>query len=236
MLKCLAVIPARGGSKRIPRKNIRYFCGRPVIAYPIQAALKSQLFAEVMVSTEDQEIADIALAQGASVPFMRRLESASDVAGTDQVVAEVLADYQNRGQTFDLVCCIYPVTPLLTPDILQASFAALRASQARALMPVIRYAHPVQRALLLDASGRCDFKAPRYSAVRTQDLTPHFYDAGQFYWAYTADFNTLMPAGQTLGFELSALQAQDIDVEDDWQMAELKYKMHGEMGRDAQSV
>ena len=221
----LAIIPARGGSKRIPRKNIRLFLGKPVIAHSIAAALESGLFDEVMVSTDDDEIAEIARKYGAAVPFMRSKNNADDIATTADVLLEVIERYLADGMSFDYCACIYPVTPLLNSELLRESFRRFRQSKAEALVPVVRYSHPIQRAIQIDDRGRAGFINPEYRLTRTQDLPPRFHDAGQFYYLRIKSFlqhRQLVP-NDTLAYELSEATVQDLDNESDWKMAEIKY-------------
>lgn len=225
-MKVLAVITARGGSKRIPRKNIRPFMGKPMISYAIGAALGCQLFTEVMVSTEDHEIAGIACQYGASVPFLRSAQTATDVATTADVLSEVYKAYAKTGRTFDAIACIYPCAPFLTSSILAKAFTAFEASQANALMPVSRFSCPVQRALKKNMDGFVEFREPENAFLRTQDMEPLYHDVGMFYFVRTEAFlqyrNVLVPG--TMPFEMQENAIQDIDTMDDWQMAEWKYR------------
>ena len=221
----LAVITARGGSKRIPRKNVRPFMGRPMIAYAIAAAKGSGLFDEVMVSTDDAEIAEIAKAHGAAVPFLRSAATANDLATTNDVLKEVMGEYAKRGRTFDAFCCIYPCVPFLTGDLLKEAGETFAASGAKGLVPVVRYSYPIQRALVRDAAGLISFREPENAAKRSQDLEPTYHDAGMFYFSTTAAFadRNGIPTDRLAMFELSEERVQDIDTEADWQMAEMKY-------------
>ena len=221
----LAVITARGGSKRIPRKNVRPFMGRPMIAYAIAAAKGSGLFDEVMVSTDDAEIAEIAKAHGAAVPFLRSAATANDLATTNDVLKEVMGEYAKRGRTFDAFCCIYPCVPFLTGDLLKEAGETFAASGAKGLVPVVRYSYPIQRALVRDAAGLISFREPENAAKRSQDLKPTYHDAGMFYFSTTAAFadRNGIPTDRLAMFELSEERVQDIDTEADWQMAEMKY-------------
>jgi pseudaminic acid cytidylyltransferase len=221
----IAIIPARGGSKRIPRKNIRNFLGKPIIAYVIQTALDSGLFDEVMVSTEDDEIAQVAIQYGAWVPFRRSLANANDYASTADVLLEVLATYAEHGQTFTYGCCLYPTAPLITTELLQAGWERLSAGGYDVVFPVLPHSHPIQRALKME-NDKVSMIWPENALVRSQDLPATYHDAGQFYWFTTA---SLQQKKQLLTDNASALiigamQAQDIDNLDDWQTAELKYQ------------
>lgn len=225
MHRAIAIITARGGSKRIPRKNIRPFCGRPIIHYPIKAALESGCFSEVMVSTDDPEIAALAQEAGANVPFLRSEATSSDYATTVDVVREVVAEYARRGAGFQYACCIYPTAVLISAENLRASGKKLAESGANAVMPVVAYHHPVERALKADR-GLLEMIHPETESVRSQDLTKSYYDAGQFYWFRVKEYLTAggcLKAG-ALPFEIDARHSQDIDEEADWAYAEFKYQ------------
>lgn len=223
-MRALCIIPARGGSKRIPRKNIRPFLGEPIITHPIRAALAAGCFDEVMVSTDDEEIAAVARAAGASVPFMRSQENASDQAGTVPVLLEVLAGYAASDRRFELGCCLYPTAVFATPTLLQRGRDLLASDPAAdSVIPVVRYGYPIQRSLRLD-NGRLAMRWPEHLQTRSQDLEPAYHDAGQFYWFRTASLlreGRLMTANAR-GLELSEAEVQDVDNEVDWQLAEIK--------------
>ena len=223
-MSMLAMIMARGGSKRIPRKNVKEFMGRPMISYAISAALESGVFDEVMVSTEDAEIAEIARRFGASVPFLRSAQTANDTATTRDVVLEVVDAYARRGRRFDSLACLYSCVPFLSGDILRRAYAAFVEENADLLMPVVRYAFPVQRALHVGKDGRMEYREPSEANRRTQDLEPTYHDAGMFYFTKVETY----VAGEILHRayqEIPALCAQDIDTPDDWKLAEIKYRM-----------
>jgi len=223
----LAVIPARGGSQRIPRKNIREFCGKPLIAYSIQAALDSGCFDEVMVSTDDDEIASLSKSFGALVPFKRSIEASSHTATTAEVLLEVLRQYKDRGVAPTHLCCLYPTAPFVTPEILnQALGKLIEAPDTNAVIPVVRFSYPIQRALRLQ-NGYLGLFQNEHLLSRSQDLEPAYHDAGQFYWLKTSSFlvsKNLMGPG-TVGLILSEREVQDIDNENDWALAELKFKL-----------
>ena len=223
----LAIITARGGSKRIPRKNIKDFCGKPIIYYSIKAALESGIFSEVMVSTDDQEIADYALQCGAKVPFMRSAATANDYATTAEVLLEVLAEYKIRGREFDISCCIYPTAPFITAEKLKISYKKLVEKQADSILPVVRFSFPPQRAFIIKNSKLC-YKWPENRNTRSQDLEPFFHDSGQFYMFRVNRFleikNLIME--NTLSYEVSELEVQDIDNIEDWKLAEIKYQIN----------
>ena len=225
----LAMITARGGSKRIPRKNIKDFNGKPIMAYSIEAAINSGVFDEVMVSTDDEEIADIARKYGAKVPFMRSEKTSNDFATTVDVIEEVIDTYHEKGQDFEIFTCIYPTAPFITSDRLKKAVEELKYSDADSLIPVVRFSYPPQRAMEV-RDGRLVFRQPENLAKRSQDLEPHFHDAGQFYVVRTESFkkNRGIMVGDILPMELSELEVQDIDNEVDWKLAELKYNLiHG---------
>lgn len=217
----LAVIPARGGSKRIPRKNIRPMNGRPLIAWAIETALASGEFSDVVVSTDDDEIAEIARALGASVPFMRPADLSDDNASTVSVVAHAVVHLHGLGHEFGHVCCIYPAAILVTADDLRGAREVLLASSQDYASTVVRFGHPIQRALALGADGALQFVDPEAAAQRTQDLPPRWHDAGQFYWGRAdAWLNTTPILPNAVGYELPSHRAVDIDTEDDWLRAE----------------
>ena len=227
----IAIITARGGSKRIPRKNVRPFCGRPILAYSIEAARGSGLFDEVMVSTDDAEIAEVAQAYGAAVPFYRSTEASDDFATTADVLCEVLTTYEAQGRTFATMCCLYPTAPFVTAEKLCAASAAFRASGADMLAPVVAYSYPPQRSFSL-TDGRLAYNFPQYARTRSQDLPPWYHDAGQFYFYRVASFlasvrgdaETGGYALQTAPFVLDEMEVQDIDHLADWELAEMKYQ------------
>ena len=225
-MRRLAIITARGGSKRIPRKNIKEFCGKPILAYSIEAALKSGVFDAVMVSTDDQEIAQVAKEYGAEVPFMRSADNANDFATTKDVVREVIEAYQKNGQEFDQLCCIYPTAPFVTPKGLKEAMELLNTPGTQGAMPVVRFSFPPQRSLIIE-EGSLRPKWPENTLKRSQDLEPMYHDAGQFYCLDIKSFleqDTMVPA-VTAPIVLSDLEVQDIDNEEDWKLAELKYSI-----------
>lgn len=222
----LAIITARGGSKRIPKKNIREFCGKPILAYSIEAALESGLFDHVMVSTDSEEIAEIAKKYGAEVPFFRSEATSGDFATTNDVLAEVLAEYEKRGMHFEVACCIYPTAPFVTAEKLRTAAEQLEASDADTLIPVVSFSYPPQRAMVVEQK-RLVFKYPEYLDSRSQDLQPHYHDVGQFYVFRTERFavNKKLMVGDILPFIVSELEVQDIDNLTDWKIAEMKYRL-----------
>jgi N-acylneuraminate cytidylyltransferase len=230
LMDSVAIITARGGSRRIPRKNISDFLGKPVIAYSIAAALESRCFSEVMVSTDDAEIAEIARGYGATVPFMRSQQNANDFATTADVLREVLLEYLQRGRRFGAACCIYPAAPLITPERLREGMRMLAAdSTLESVVPVLRFRYPIQRALRIE-NARLAMILPENINSRSQDLMPAYHDAGQWYWFRTEPF---LRRGQVFGeacrpVVLGELEAQDIDEQDDWELAEIKYRLRKE--------
>ena len=226
IVKRLAIITARGGSKRIPRKNIKEFNGRPIMTYSIDAAIGSGVFDKVMVSTEDEEIAAIAKEYGAEVPFYRSEITAGDYATTADVIEEVLEQYRVMGEEFEMAACIYPTAPFVTSERLKDAVDMLTESDGDSLIPVVRFSFPPQRAMEIQ-DGKLIFRQIEYMDSRSQDLTPHFHDVGQFYVFRTESFlrNHRIMAGKMIPMELSELEVQDIDNPVDWRLAELKYKL-----------
>lgn len=230
-MKTLAVITARGGSKRIPRKNIKPFLGKPILLYSIQAALDSGVFDEVMVSTEDEEIAELAGKAGAKVPFFRSSNTANDYATTADVLLEVLEQYREMGMQFDYICCIYPTAPFVSAGRLREAMEKLTAQDADALLPVVKFSFPPQRSVVLGEDGFLRFKWQEYMLARSQDLEPFYHDAGQFYGLRVESFleQKKMVMEKTLPLVLPESEVQDIDTEEDWRIAEAKYRaLHGE--------
>lgn len=218
---CIAVITARGGSKRIKGKNIRSFCGKPIICYSIEAALESGIFEEVMVSTDSKEIAEIAGAAGAKIPFMRSEATSGDHATTADVLKEVLDAYEKQGKSFSELCCIYPTAPFVTSQKLKEAYELLMSSDADGVMPVVRFSFPPQRANVI-REGRLVYQYPEFRTARSQDLEPVYHDCGQFYFYKVTgtDFNveTYVP------LIVPETEVQDIDNEEDWVIAEMKYR------------
>lgn len=225
-MKSIAIITARGGSKRIPKKNIKDFCGKPIIAYSIEAALKSKLFDEVMVSTDSEEIAEISKLYGANVPFMRSKATSNDFAVTADVLLEVLNGYKNNGKTFDTALCLYPTAPFVTADRLKDAFECFCSAKPDSLMSVVRFDFPPQRAVVI-RNDKIEFQSPEYALTRSQDLEPLYHDCGQFYFLDTDSFNKyhalVMP--HTVPYIVPGEEVQDIDNESDWLIAEAKYRV-----------
>ena len=232
----VAIITARGGSKRIPRKNIRDFCGKPIIAYAIAAALDSGLFDEVMVSTDSPEIAELAKAHGASVPFMRSPSASDDYATTADVLHEVLSAYAEREKSFDFMCCLYPTAPFVTAEKLRVAHTAFMESGADMLEPVVAFSYPPQRSFSIEA-GLLAYNYPEHVRTRSQDLPTWYHDAGQFYFYRVEAFRRSVEGCNEQGgydlrcvpFVMNEMEVQDIDTLMDWQLAEAKYRLLQEM-------
>lgn len=220
----IAIITARGGSKRIPKKNIKQFLGKSIIAYSIEAALASKLFDEVMVSTDDEEIAQIAQSFGAKVPFFRSCTSSDDFATTAQVLQEVLASYKALGKEYTFACCIYPTAPFVTSVSLTKAYTLLTDSRLDSVFPIQRFSFPIQRALVLK-ENKLAWLHPENAAMRSQDLETTYHDTGQFYFfnvfAFLASGSLLTT--NSSGIEIDEMSAHDIDTEADWKVAEFKY-------------
>ncbi len=231
-MRALAIITARGGSKRIPRKNIKDFNGKPIMTYSIEAAIGSGVFDKIMVSTEDDEIADIAKKYGAEVPFMRSEKTSDDYSTTSDVLLEVMEEYKKLGEEFDVVACLYPTAPFITSERIHEAVDMLKSSDADTVIPVVRFSFPPQRAMEI-SDGYLKFRQPEYIDARSQDLEPHYHDAGQFYVFRVDNFlkNHELVSGKILPMILTEMEVQDIDNPIDWELAELKYKLIGERNR-----
>lgn len=224
--KSIAIITARGGSKRIPKKNIKDFCGKPIIAYSIIAALESGIFDEVMVSTDSEEIGKIAKDYGASVPFWRSEETSNDYATTYDVISEVINTYEETGIKYDYACCIYPTAPFITDKKLGEAFNILLEKNVDSVIPVVPYSFPPQRAFI-EKEGRIQYQYPQYMNSRSQDLQKIYHDCGQFYFF---DVKALKEQKKIVmencyGILVPEEEVQDIDNMSDWKIAELKYKL-----------
>lgn len=225
-MKSVAIITARGGSKRIPRKNIRPFLGKPILEYSIEAALQTELFEEVMVSTDDTEIAQIAQQAGAKVPFFRSEETANDFATTADVIVEVLTAYAQTGKEFQAACCIYPTAPFVTANMLSTAMQLLEQEQADCVIPVVKFSFPPQRGVVIN-QGRIVPKWPENMTKRSQDLESLYHDCGQFYCLNVERF--LQQKAIWMEHAVPLIQeeryVQDIDTLEDWALAEMKYKL-----------
>ncbi|MES2431381.1 MAG: pseudaminic acid cytidylyltransferase [Bacteroidota bacterium] len=223
----IAIITARGGSKRIPRKNIKDFLGKPILAYSIETALTSGLFDQVIVSTDDHEIAATALKYGATVPFIRSLENSNDFAGTADVLIEVLEQLKKNGKAYEYACCIYPTAPFINPAVLKDGHTLLIEKKYDTVFPVCAFSYPILRSLSIKEEGKVEMNWPENLNKRSQDLIPAYHDAGQFYWVNVDRFieKQKLFTDNSGALILNELQVQDIDTEIDWKIAELKYTL-----------
>ncbi len=219
-LKNIAIITARGGSKRIPKKNIKDFMGKPMLSYAIEAAKGADIFDEIMVSTDSEEIAAIAKKYGANVPFMRSKKTSDDFATTYDVLDEVISEYKKTGREFDNICCIYPCVPFLSAEILKQAYLEFINSGFDRLTPVIKYSHPIQRALKIE-NGVLKYVEPKHMLTRSQDLEPRYHDVGMFYF-YKKD---KLLSDSITAYVMDEKAVQDIDTLEDWQMAQMKYRI-----------
>lgn len=222
----LCVIPARGGSKRIPRKNIKEFCGKPMISYAIEAARSSNLFDTIVVSTDDDEISSISRLYSALVPFQRPDELANDYAGTVEVIAHAIVECEKLGMQPEMVCCIYPCVPLIQCNDIYETLISLRSNpNANYAFPVTEFPSAIQRGLKRDAKGFMSSFYPENEKKRTQDLEPSYYDVGQFYWGYRDSWiNNIQIHNNSVGYVIPNWRVVDIDTLNDWNRAELLFK------------
>ncbi len=228
----IAIITARGGSKRIPHKNRKEFCGKPIIEYSIEAAKQAGIFDTVMVSTDDNKIAEIAKNAGAEVPFMRSAETSNDYATTADVLIEVLEKYKERGIRYENACCIYPTAPFVTGNKLRQAMEMLVKEKKDSVMPVVPFSFPPLRGMVIN-DGKLEYKWQEYAMKRSQDLEEIYHDCGQFYAFRVEPFEKekKLVTDNTAGMIISELEVQDIDNETDWQLAEMKYRLLKEKGR-----
>lgn len=226
-MKSICIIPARGGSKRIPRKNIKDFLGKPIIAYSIEAALSSGIFDEVMVSTDDKEIAEVALKYGAKVPFLRSEVTSNDFATTADVINEVVDWYKSHGKEFEVICCIYATAPFVTVDKLREASDIVNNGAFDSAFTCTAFSYPVLRGLVIDDNGRIAMRWPEYKTARSQDLPTLYHDAGQFYFATSKAFHKANSfwGENTAPIVVSELEVQDLDTLTDWALAEMKFKL-----------
>ena len=222
----LCVIPARGGSKRIPKKNIKSFLGKSIIAYSIEAAIQSKLFTEIMVSTDCQETAEIALRYGAKVPFLRSKKNSNDFATTYDVIKEVIDEYKKDGVKFENICCIYACAPFVTANNLKHAYQELINKQVDTIFPIIEYSFPIQRAVKIH-NEKIELFNIDHLNTRSQDLEKSYHDAGQFYWMKSEN---ILKKGRIItdncgSIIITELEGQDIDNEIDWELADLKFKL-----------
>lgn len=228
----IAIITARGGSKRIPHKNRKEFCGKPIIEYSIEAAKQAGIFDTVMVSTDDDKIAEIAKNAGAEVPFMRSAETSNDYATTADVLREVLEKYKERDIRYENACCIYPTAPFVTGDKLRRAMDMLVNEKKDSVMPVVPFSFPPLRGMVVN-DGKLEYKWQEYAMKRSQDLAEIYHDCGQFYVFRVESFEKekKLVTDNTAGMIVSELEVQDIDNETDWELAEMKYHLLKEKGR-----
>ena len=221
-MKTIAIIPARGGSKRILRKNVKLLAGVPAIAYPIELALNSGIFERVIVSTDDPEIAEVSRKYGAEVPFLRSAELSNDFTITVDVIADAVEQLQNQGESFDYICCIYPVTPLLRVNRLKQAYGAIESGKWDYVFPAIEFSAPIERGFKKGKSGVVEFSYPEFANTRTQDIEKTFHDAGQFYFGKTEAWLERRPVlnGNSTFIELAKNETLDIDDLEDWELVE----------------
>jgi pseudaminic acid cytidylyltransferase len=220
----ICIIPARGGSKRIPKKNIKNFLGKPIISYSIDLALNSNIFDHIMVSTDDEEIAEIAIKHGASVPFFRSLKNSDDYATTLDVIQEVRLEYLSRNKIFDNLCCIYPTAPLIKITDLIEGYKLLMINNNDIVYPITPFSYPILRSVILDKDGNLSMKWPEFANSRSQDLEKFYHDCGQWYWYRNSALanNSFI---NTKSIVIDNIGVQDIDNYDDWKIAEMKYQI-----------
>jgi pseudaminic acid cytidylyltransferase len=227
-MRNIAIIPARGGSKRIPLKNIKNFLGKPIISYSIENALKSCLFDEIMVSTEDKKIAEIALQHGAKVPFLRSESTANDFAGIADVLLEVIEKYEQQGQQFENICCILATAPLIQSNDIISGYNKLTMNDFDSVCPVVQFSYPILRSIKIDNNGYISMNWPEHYETRSQDLPLSYHDSGTFYWIKTEklkEYKKLI-TNKSGGIIVNETTVQDIDTDTDWILAELKYQLH----------
>lgn len=230
--RTVAIITARGGSKRIPKKNIKEFCGKPILAYSIKAALDSQIFDEVMVSTDSEEIAEVARQYGAKVPFVRSAKTSDDYATTRDVLLEVLGKYISMGYPLKEACCIYPTAPFVTAERLREGRKLLDRPGVYMVNPVVKFSFPPQRGIIINDKGILQSIYMENRFVRSQDLEDIYHDSGQFYWYDVEKFmeNDGIMDGYSAPLIMDELHVQDIDNETDWEIAEMKYEIMKKKG------
>jgi len=233
MLKCIAIIPARGGSKRIPKKNIKEFHGKPLIAYSIEVALKSKLFEKIIVSTDDELIAKVALKCGAEIPFIRPKELSDDFTGTGAVVEHAIKYLKEQGEEYDFCCTIYATAPLLQEKYLMEGFEKLKNSDAHQVFCATIMPSAIQRSFKINENGRCEMFWRDNFYKRSQDLEEAYYDAGQFYWENLKNNFTDIPYGRdSIPLVIPSIFVQDIDTFEDWDKAEILYELIKKLKKD----
>jgi pseudaminic acid cytidylyltransferase len=223
----VAIIPARGGSKRIPRKNIKHFFGKPILAWSIEAAIKSRCFDQIICSTDDDEIANIAQEYGALTPFMRPKNLSDDHIGTIPVISHAVEYLQSNGNKIDLACCIYATAPFIQPIDLQNSLEKMQNNDLDYCFSVTSYPFPIQRSIRITSNKRSMMLQPEMYQKRSQDLEELYHDAGQFYWGTTQSWleNRTLFSNNTMSYVLPRYRVQDIDTMEDWKRAELMFKI-----------
>ena len=227
----ICVIPARGGSKRIPRKNIKEFNGKPIIAYSIEAALKSNCFDQVIVSTDDDEIAEVAKKYGAQVPFLRPDELSNDYAGTIPVIKHAIEWMEDNKNSVENVCCLYATAPFIRPQIISQAYQQLNNSKADYCFSVTSFVFPIQRAIKIVEKNKVSMFYPEHFNTRSQDLEEAYHDAGQFYWGYPKSWSkgVTMFSDRSAPVVLPRYRVQDIDTIEDWKRAEVLFKVINSM-------
>jgi pseudaminic acid cytidylyltransferase len=228
----IAIIPARGGSKRIPKKNIKHFLGKPIIAYSIEAALESNLFDKVVVSTDDEEIAEVAKSFGSEVPFIRPAELSDDYTGTALVVKHAIEWFDKQGQSPINVCCLYATAPFIQVKAIKQAYIQLQETQANYCFTVTSFPFPIQRAIKPTQENRIDMFYPEHFNTRSQDLEDAYHDAGQFYWGKADAFKQQKPLFSRCAspYILPRYLVQDIDTLEDWLRAEIMFKALENLG------
>lgn len=217
----ICIIPARGGSKRIPKKNITDFLGKPLISYSIKTAIKSNLFQRIIVSTDSSEIKEIAESMGAEVPFMRTDKTANDFATTSEVISEVIEKLNLRNEP---ICCLYPTAVLCDITDLSESFKKLISEDFLSIVPIVRYSYPIERALKIDVNNKLVFLDPSNKNTRTQDCEDLYHDCGQWYWIKSANTFHSIFTENTGFYIIEENKAQDIDNPMDLELAKIKYE------------
>ncbi len=232
----LAVIPARGGSKRIPRKNIKPFGGKPIISWTIEAARESGCFDQITVSTDDHEIAEVALRLGAEVPFLRPDNLADDDTATIPVIRHAIEWFIERGYNYDYVCCLYATAPFISAEDIARALAIIEGNNLDYVFPVTGYPFPIQRAIRITEQGTVEMFYPENYRVRSQDLEQAWHDAGQFYWGRVGAWLTEKPifSSRSAPIVLPRIRVQDIDTPEDWYLAEMMYEVLRSKGEKKQ--
>ena len=227
-MRKLAIIPARGGSKRIPKKNIKPFLGTPIIKYSIDSALRSKIFDEVMVTTDNEEIADLSISFGAKVPFYRSKENSDDYATTSDVILEVLDSYKSIGKNFDIICCLYPTAPLINSNMLVDAYDLMLDKNVDSVITVTKFGFPIWRGFKIDDDKKASYIWPENELKRSQDLEPVYHDVGQFYFLRVDKFliqKKLVMKNNSI-IEIPESKVQDIDNLEDWKLAEIKFNLN----------